>query len=115
MPLQWGRAHMGAEIALKKSGQVEITLLQWGRAPVNAEMARALINGVSEHVASMGPRSCERGNMKEDNGGPALRYQLQWGRAQTSAEMAPKSVNAEYDYRLQWGRAPVSAEISYSI
>ena len=61
--LQWGRAHVSAEIYRAAFGKsAEYLLLQWGRAHVSAEI-------------------CSRA------AGVARRGLLQWGRAHVSAEM----------------------------
>src|SRR5579885_3280556 len=62
-------------------------------------------------MASMGPRSCERGNLPKPGGswepGP-----LQWGRARASAEITLRMMHLlNYLFLLQWGRARASAEM----
>src|SRR5271157_6098632 len=60
--LQWGRAHVSAEMWYALLGATYDRLLQWGRAHVSAEMRR--------------PRKQRRS-----------RTRLQWGRAHVSAEI----------------------------
>src|SRR5581483_9709405 len=110
--LQWGRARASAEIGCglqkcnkkklgfngaalvraRKSEQEPIDsyvliLLQWGRARASAEMRRIGIHIHYPIVASMGPRSCERGNGFHVRATCLLHVQLQWGRARASAEI----------------------------
>src|SRR5581483_3027732 len=85
-------------------------MLQWGRARASAEIRPGGIKEGRLAVASMGPRSCERGN--SFHGGVRLRGDLlQWGRARASAEIPNAVVTALSDGRLQWGRARASAEM----
>ena len=117
-----------------------MTMLQWGRARSSAEMMPQLARrALLVDVASMGPRSFERGNQRitarmprddEASMGPRsfergnagvrqasarrIRPQLQWGRAHSSAEIssAVRSSALRGDAALQWGRAHSSAEMS---
>ena len=61
--LQWGRARKNAETP-SRNGKTQTgrPLLQWGRARKNAETRLFDLGGDAEQVASMGPRSEERGN-----------------------------------------------------
>ena len=64
--LQWGRARMSAEIQSKLhagNGQFE---LQWGRARMSAEIDGMTPAEVEREIASMGPRSDERGNSSRE-------------------------------------------------
>src|SRR5581483_5339314 len=62
-------------------------------------------------AASMGPRSCERGNQPRCARVPVCR-RLQWGRARASAEIdLVADLRHHAGTRLQWGRARASAEI----
>ncbi len=66
LQLQWGRAHVSAEIRLPDLlWTFRMAWLQWGRAHVSAEIID--VDVVQELVfdASMGPRSRERGDMKQ--------------------------------------------------
>ena len=61
--LQWGRAHVSAEMQVRCLLARAKRALQWGRAHVSAEMVpvwRQALASVTD--ASMGPRSRERGN-----------------------------------------------------
>src|SRR5581483_10659319 len=84
--LQWGRARASAEMRLnslharwcisfngaalvraRKSwfdarAKASVNTLQWGRARASAEMDFCGISPALDSYASMGPRSCERGN-----------------------------------------------------
>src|ERR1041385_8760736 len=110
-------------------------MLQWGRAHVSAESCGIGFHAASSSIASMGPRSRERGkpleklSFTEANGGlqwgrahvsaestlirwPGNRSRagLQWGRAHVSAERAEREAGNDGIRELQWGRAHVSAE-----
>src|SRR5581483_4459349 len=65
--LQWGRARASAEMSAQLSAQAHSTLLQWGRARASAEMNPHHDAPVATETASMGPRSCERGNRQVVN------------------------------------------------
>ena len=109
--LQWGRAHVSAErrpFAVRHGGLK--SSLQWGRAHVSAERARTVSPRPCVGVASMGPRSRERGKHLGPRG-RLYRFLLQWGRAHVSAESARRRPPRK---KLQWGRAHVSAESSAS-
>src|SRR5271157_2546474 len=60
--LQWGRAHVSAEMVKVFAICTRLSGLQWGRAHVSAEMKRWVRKLRRDGVASMGPRSRERGN-----------------------------------------------------
>jgi len=106
---------VSAETARRRSSLATLRTLQWGRAHVSAETRyEAQIEAEAEALASMGPRSRERGNNRMLSDGATFE-QLQWGRAHVSAETA---LEIEERYaarrRLQWGRAHVSAETKQS-
>ena len=61
-------------------------MLQWGRALASAEIAYDPPKNEFCKVASMGPRSCKRGNPYK-NDASWREIKLQWGRALASAEM----------------------------
>ncbi len=61
--------------------------LQWGRARVSAEIEEGRMTSPALAFASMGPRSCERGNLTTLTKNIAIPYELQWGRARVSAEI----------------------------
>ncbi len=85
--LQWGRARASAEILRPRSAATPRNSLQWGRARASAEIRRPLQRGERAVVASMGPRSCERGNGGDGKMPLQASPWLQWGRARASAEM----------------------------
>ena len=60
--LQWGRARASAEILLPSAAVLRPLVLQWGRARASAEIRKILLPDNAFISASMGPRSCERGN-----------------------------------------------------
>src|SRR5581483_573067 len=86
--------------------------LQWGRARASAEIAAEWAVVLNPRRASMGPRSCERGNPVHRRlsvniilcfNGAALVRARKWADTLTHA-----SLNR---ILLQWGRARASAEI----
>src|SRR5581483_10834540 len=110
--LQWGRARASAEIVRRidtghmaerrfngaalvrarksdpaQRARIEAVLLQWGRARASAEMPN-IGPRILSILASMGPRSCERGNKFVARPRISTVYPLQWGRARASAEIA---------------------------
>ncbi len=112
--LQWGRARASAEmrekmIALARSGWASM-------GPRSCERGNPTSRERSAHVAgaaSMGPRSCERGNIVRVPHPSLYRMLLQWGRARASAEISDRWRISRSGSRLQWGRARASAEIDY--
>ena len=79
---------MSAEIFRGITFTNKAILLQWGRAPMSAEMVTMALDRNLQAGASMGPRSDERGNLREE-------------------------VRKRTHLSLQWGRAPMSAEIQF--
>src|SRR5437867_442107 len=59
--LQWGRGHVTAESARWLSAPAEGSWLQWGRGHVTAESSWDSHKEREYFVASMGPRSRDRG------------------------------------------------------
>ncbi len=109
--LQWGRARASAEIGSSSCQFSLRNTLQWGRARASAEIQKA-IHKIPVTHASMGPRSCERGNNLTTAPSGGNLFVLQWGRARASAEMEREQWRAREIARLlQWGRARASAEI----
>src|SRR5579884_348823 len=133
--LQWGRARASAEITSENFNDIYHSELQWGRARASAEIRPRRGGASSEGRASMGPRSCERGNSLSPHSYP-LELIASMGprsceRGNTSpvacakkasnASMGPRSCERGNDTRLrasrqaldllQWGRARASAEI----
>src|SRR5581483_6509512 len=112
--LQWGRARASAEIALFRVARSRRRLASMGPRSCERGNFRPAIGKVKEAVfASMGPRSCERGNTHV----PTLLVL-----ASVAASMGPRSCergneiahircNVAYAW-LQWGRARASAEIA---
>src|SRR3989304_5962703 len=62
--LQWGRVRVNAERLAVLWTRLSKNMLQWGRVRVNAERPRSGTGDQEVLVASMGPRSCERGKHK---------------------------------------------------
>ncbi len=65
---------------------------------------------VAKVYASMGPRSDERGNLSTGHE-RSKKGLLQWGRALMSAEIVPIGGGSAGTPALQWGRALMSAEM----
>ena len=87
--LQWGRARASAEMKGGDMSEWPEDLRFNGAALVRARKSTAFFTiASSRNVASMGPRSCERGNLGVMHEGAERAVQLQWGRARASAEMA---------------------------
>ena|GEM_PF-3497318 len=85
--LQWGRAQMSAEIYLADASGLFDYSLQWGRAQMSAEILVFFRTWEPRELASMGPRSNERGNATAIAPSFTVEDLLQWGRAQMSAEI----------------------------
>jgi len=79
--LQWGRVRMNAEIKRDSTLPPFWHKLQWGRVRMNAEMGSVKTLNPVRVIASMGPRSDERGN-------PSLR---KFDFDQLLASMGPRS------------------------
>ncbi len=77
---------MSAEIDSISSCVHSEIWLQWGRARMSAEMYDVASPQEKQSLASMGPRSDERGNGAKPQTARAV-LPLQWGRARMSAEM----------------------------
>jgi len=86
--LQWGRARASAEMTVTTPKVTPSAMLQWGRARASAEIAVELSGFTSAVTASMGPRSCERGNSVIITWSRCGALVLQWGRARASAEIS---------------------------
>src|SRR5581483_9078510 len=88
---------------------VVLLLLQWGRARASAEIPRrGRASGQRLRGASMGPRSCERGNVVARES-LLDRAELQWGRARASAEMVCSQTRTSRACRCFNGAALVRA------
>src|SRR5579884_3049947 len=77
-----------------------------------AEMRRQLVGLIGVKIASMGPRSNDRGNVVARSRTLQGRG-LQWGRDQMIAEMTYWTGAPPGSALLQWGRDQMIAEISY--
>jgi len=62
-------------------------MLQWGRDQLIAEIRPCSRPGGRRRVASMGPRSIDRGNIYDRAYPAAVYVSLQWGRDQLIAEI----------------------------
>ena len=79
--LQWGRVRMNAEMSEILEDILTDIELQWGRVRMNAEIIFAAFDAPAHRLASMGPRSDERGN----------RYDPSDGLPNPAASMGPRS------------------------
>src|SRR6266576_1813044 len=77
-----------------------------------AEMHDKLVRDIETEVASMGPRSNDRGNEICGSRCAASSARLQWGRDQMIAEMSTQSSGTGASLLLQWGRDQMIAEIT---
>src|SRR5581483_6245102 len=87
--LQWGRARASAEILLRAIYLKLSRLCFNGAALVRARKLADQDGQWLARSASMGPRSCERGNVKMVTLIERAYCSLQWGRARASAEIVP--------------------------
>ena len=84
--------------------------LQWGRVRVNAESLWQGDGNDGSTIASMGPRSCERGKLAFCSQRPVSEL-LQWGRVRVNAESTTAGERRQAALaKLQWGRVRVNAE-----
>ncbi len=63
-----------------------------------------------QHLASMGPRSCDRGKACFWSMRRTTRTELQWGRGHATAERATNQAGDWAPCSLQWGRGHATAE-----
>src|SRR5271157_2223037 len=89
-------------------------MLQWGRAHVSAEMSHAPNFLLTYFAASMGPRSRERGN-RFGPGQVAIGNWASMGPRSRERGNFRRELGASFYCALQWGRAHVSAEIRMGI
>ena len=84
--LQWGHVQMNVEILVRKLVRPSISSLQWGHVQMNVEMTSRADYSNQSVVASMGPRSNERGNLQAL---PCRDFYilLQWGHVQMNVEI----------------------------
>ena len=59
--LQWGRDQLIAELSWRIAPRPSSIELQWGRDQLIAELADQDVNALITYLASMGPRSIDRG------------------------------------------------------
>src|SRR5579885_715462 len=86
MELQWGRDLVIAEILGSSRSSWNTNQLQWGRDLVIAEINKYADVLTLPNLASMGPRSGDRGNERSSTEHAVCRL-LQWGRDLVIAEM----------------------------
>ena len=110
MKLQWGRYQLIAELAASTGVLVGPLTLQWGRDQLIAELHRHGSQCEGTRVASMGPRSIDRGT-PGDEAQAGDSQLLQWGRDQLIAELMGLSWCPLPWKLLQWGRDQLIAEL----
>ena len=84
--LQWGRVLMNAETETPSRSDDLVLKLQWGRVLMNAETFGSHPFERGRDLASMGPRSHERGNLARPELPIRHHRSLQWGRVLMNAE-----------------------------
>src|SRR5437667_11231997 len=100
--------------AINRVREAVMLALQWGRAQMSTEMSVASSHPAVLIVASMGPRSNDRGNRAINRVREAVMLALQWGRDQMIAEIAAAANDTKVTDLLQWGRDQMIAEIAQS-
>src|SRR5260221_14076196 len=93
--------------------------LQWGRGLGTAESGYARGHSVASPLASMGPRSWDRGEVVACVKAPLMRTGLQWGRGLGTAErrwlIAPQTADGQASMGPRsWDRGEESV-IRYSV
>ena len=68
---------------------------------------------LEDTLASMGPRSHERGNPEFNRHWDHLGPRLQWGRVLMNAETTRMTYHELAKWLLQWGRVLMNAETNY--
>ena len=130
---------MNAETRVLEFRRRRDEMLQWGRVLMNAETWYLNLRTPRVRIASMGPRSHERGNIPPLWLGSRPCGSLQWGRVLMNAEtaralrcpqahelasMGPRSHERGNKSdgllhpgikRLQWGRVLMNAETDFSV
>src|SRR5579885_2391990 len=111
--LQWGRARASAEIPNQSSHQQSAGTSFNGAALVRALKSPKTRGILGAWAASMGPRSCERGNHVANDAPLKLSFLASMG--PRSCERGNAAIGVAiigFIALLQWGRARASAESS---
>ena len=108
--LQWGRDQLIAEVALAVLASGDIILASMGPRSIDRGSVRAPDRPRVQRPASMGPRSIDRGSRLFRSTACGLNG-LQWGRDQLIAEVGTRFVTVQWDKKLQWGRDQLIAEV----
>src|SRR5260221_610649 len=132
--LQWGRGLGTAERTPQTLEEQLAARLQWGRGLGTAESTEWVVYGalrvlasmgprswdrgeprakarrISPVSASMGPRSWDRGEMVDDSPSEPRTHVLQWGRGLGTAERQAYAAAPARKMGLQWGRGLGTAE-----
>jgi len=87
-----------------------LAVLQWGRDQLIAEFRAGVADVARRSVASMGPRSADRGIGFQLAITPRVKV-LQWGRDQLIAEFIQVTSRQTAANALQWGRDQLIAEL----
>ena len=110
--LQCGRAPRSAEMTSYQPPVLTMPVgLQCGRAPRSAEIRRNQNLPVMQQIASMWPRSEERGNSECSAAQIGTRRASMWPRSEERGNFAA-GIWYPRKQQLQCGRAPRSAEIA---
>ena len=88
MPLQWGLGQLTEESTELLTGMVRGVMLQWGLGQLTEESPFHLGNARRILLASMGPRSIDRGKLNAAVFGNGKHGLLQWGLGQLTEESA---------------------------
>src|SRR5581483_4647067 len=109
--LQWGRARASAEIVSEIVSKTERTIASMG--PRSCERGNSLNLGRAafQSRASMGPRSCERGNVLILPGSVPVPCGFNGAALVRARKWDGKGARVSFVAWLQWGRARASAEI----
>src|SRR5260221_305161 len=108
--LQWSRGLGTAESSDSSSLNRASNVLQWGRGLGTAERMTTAAETPPPKLASMGPRSWDRGELTAARNTPEATGPLQWGRGLGTAESARPPGFPRKPPLLQWGRGLGTAE-----
>ena len=90
--------------------------LQWVHGRITVVMFVPYVNDVAERMASMGPRSDNRGYAERQTAGPSGIRSLQWVHGRITVVMKAKSVPSSAYRQLQWvhGRITVVMTVEFT-
>ena len=84
--LQWSRGRMTAERPSTTAETNPLNVLQWSRGRMTAERRTTTPMRYSLTIASMEPRSDDRGEFRRHRASGKVTEQLQWSRGRMTAE-----------------------------